>query len=67
MEYASLFMSTCYLVVTEMDIIIKLFLIIYLLAMVLITILSVVWILTAIFTPELGTKKPSLMKFQKKQ
>lgn len=66
MEYASLFMSACYLVVVEMDIIIKLFLIIYLLAMVLITILSVVWILTAIFTPELGTKKTSLMKFQKK-
>lgn len=66
MEYASLSMSTCYLVVAEMDIIIKLFLIIYLLAMVLITILSVVWILTAIFTPGLGTKKTSLMKFQKK-
>ena len=66
MEYASLFMSTYYLVVAEMDIIIKLFLLIYLLAMVLITILSVVWVLTVIFTPKLGTKKTSLMKFQKK-
>ena len=43
--------------VPEMDIIIKLFLLIYLLVMVLMTILSVIWILTAIFTPEWGAKK----------
>jgi hypothetical protein len=49
-----------------MDIIIKLFLLMYLLAMVLVTILSVIWILTAIFTPEWGTKKAVLMKIQKK-
>ena len=40
-----------------MDIIIKLFLLIYLLAIVLLTILGVIWILTAVFTPEWATKK----------
>lgn len=35
-----------------MEMIIKLFLLAYLLALVLITILTVVWILTAVFTPE---------------
>jgi hypothetical protein len=40
-----------------MDIMIKLFLLAYLLAMVLITILSFVWILTTVFTPEWATKK----------
>ena len=40
-----------------MEILFKLFLLAYVLAMVLITILSVVWILTAIFTPEWATKK----------
>jgi hypothetical protein len=40
-----------------MEILFKLFLLAYVLAMVLITILSVVWILTAIFTPEWVTKK----------
>ena len=49
-----------------MEIIIKLFLLMYLLAMVLVTILSVIWILTAIFTPEWGTKKAVLMKIHKK-
>ena len=51
---------------SEMSIIIKLFLLIYLLAMVLATILSVIWILTAIFTPEWGTKKALLVKIQRK-
>jgi hypothetical protein len=49
-----------------MSIIVKLLLLIYLMVMVLVTILSVIWILTAIFTPEWGTKKVLLMKFQKK-
>ena len=40
-----------------MDIIIKLFLLAYLLAMVLITILSAIWILTAVFTPDWVKKK----------
>ncbi len=48
-----------------MGIIAKLLLLIYLLIMVLATIFSVVWILTAIFTPEWGTKKTLLMKLQK--
>ena len=47
-----------------MDIIIKVFLLIYLLIIALVTILSVIWILMAIFTPEWGTKKALLMKFQ---
>lgn len=40
-----------------MDVMIKLFLLAYLLAMVLITILSVIWILTTVFTPEWVSKK----------
>ena len=40
-----------------MDIMIKLFLLAYLLAMVLITILSVIWVLMTIFTPEWVSKK----------
>ena len=48
-----------------MGIIAKLFLLIYLLVMVMATIVSVVWILTAIFTPEWNPKKTLLMKFQK--
>jgi hypothetical protein len=48
-----------------MGIIAKLLLLIYVLIMVLATIFSVVWILTAIFTPEWGTKKTLLMKLQK--
>ena len=48
-----------------MGIIAKLLLLIYLLVMVLVTILSVTWILTAIFKPEWGTKKTLLMKLQK--
>ena len=47
-----------------MSIIVKLLLLIYLMVMVLVTILSVIWILMAIFTPEWGTKKALLMKFQ---
>jgi len=48
-----------------MGIIAKLFLLVYLLVMVLATIFSVVWILTAIFAPEWNPKKTLLMKFQK--
>jgi hypothetical protein len=48
-----------------MNIMIKLFLLTYLLAMVLITILGVIWILTAIFAPECLTKKAVLLKIQK--
>lgn len=48
-----------------MGIITKVLLLIYLLVIVLATIFSVVWILTAIFTPEWGTKKTLLMKLQK--
>ncbi len=48
-----------------MSIIVKLLLLIYLMVMVLVTILSVIWILMAIFTPEWGSKKALLMKFQK--
>ena len=48
-----------------MNILIKLFIVMYLLAMVLATILSVVWILTAIFAPEWPMKKALLMKLQK--
>ena len=48
----------------EMEIIIKLFLLMYLLALVLVTILGVVWILTAVFTPEWATKKSLLRKYQ---
>ena len=48
-----------------MGIIAKLFLLVYLLVMVMATIVSVVWILTAIFTPEWNPKKTLLMKFQK--
>jgi len=40
-----------------MEILFKLFLLVYLLAIVLATILTVIWILTAIFTPEWSTKK----------
>jgi len=48
-----------------MGILAKLLLLIYLLVMVLLTILSVTWILTVIFKPEWTTKKTLLMKFQK--
>jgi hypothetical protein len=41
----------------KMDIIIKLFLLAYFLAMVLLTILSVIWILTVVFSPEWITRK----------
>ena len=49
-----------------MSIMINLFLLAYLMSMVLMTILGVVWILTAIITPEWLTKKAWLMKYQKK-
>ena len=48
-----------------MGILAKLLLLIYLLVMVLLTILSVTWILTVIFKPEWSTKKTLLMKLQK--
>jgi uncharacterized metal-binding protein len=50
----------------KMSTMINLFLLAYLLAMVLVTILGVVWILTAIFTPEWLAKRVWLMKHQKK-
>jgi hypothetical protein len=66
MNYASLYMTPCYIKRgTKMGIIAKLFLLVYLLVMVMATIVSVVWILTAIFKPEWSTKKTLLMKFQK--
>lgn len=43
--------------VPEMDIIIKFFLLIYLLVMVVVTILGAICVLTAIFRPEWATKK----------
>ena len=49
-----------------MSIMIKLFLLAYLLAMVLVTILGVIWVLTVIFSPEWLTKSAWLMKYQKK-
>jgi hypothetical protein len=48
-----------------MGIIVKLLLLIYLMVMVLVTVLSIIWILTVIFTPEWGSKNALLMKFQK--
>lgn len=58
MDYASIYTGNCYInEVPEMGIIIKLFLQVYLLAMVLITILNVIRILTAVYTPEWSTKK----------
>ena len=52
--------------VLKMDIMIKLFLLIYLLAMVLVTILSVICILTAVFTPEWASRNTWLLKYQRK-
>ena len=49
-----------------MSIMIKLFLLAYLLAMVLVTVLGVIWVLTVIFSPEWLTKSAWLMKYQKK-
>ncbi len=43
--------------VPEMDIIIKFFLLIYLMAMAVVTILGVICVLAAIFRPEWATKK----------
>ena len=48
-----------------MNIMIKLFLLVYMLALVLVTIFGVIWILSAIFTPEWATKKSTLMKYKK--
>jgi|GEM_PF-2348990 len=47
-----------------MNIMIKLFLLAYILVLVLVTILGILWILTAIFTPEWPTKKSLLTKYQ---
>ena len=49
-----------------MSIMIKLFLLAYLLAMVLVTILGVISILTAVLSHEWFTKRTWLMKYQKK-
>jgi len=46
-----------------MSIMIKLFLLIYLLAVVLLTIFTVIWILTAIVKLECVTKKALLLKY----
>lgn len=51
--------------VPEMEMIIKLFLLLYLLAMVLVTVLSVIWVLTVIFAPDLGVKKTLSTVFNK--
>ena len=48
-----------------MSIMIKLFLLAYLLGMVLLSILGVISILTVIFKPEWLTKRELLMKYQK--
>jgi hypothetical protein len=48
---------------TKMSIMIKLFLLIYLLAVVLLTIFTVIWILTAIVKLECVTKKALLLKY----
>ena len=50
----------------EMSTMINLFLLAYLLAMVLVTILGVIWVLTAILTPEWLVKRVWFMKYQKK-
>jgi len=50
----------------EMSIMIDLFLVAYLLAMVLVTILGVIGVLTVIFSPEWLTKKGLLTKYHKK-
>ena len=50
--------------VSEMSIMIKLFLMAYLLAMVLLTVLSIVWVLSLIFTPTWMKRKiPSSIRF----
>jgi len=49
-----------------MDIMIKFFLLIYLLAMVLATILSVIYILTMVFTPEWASKNNWLLTASRK-
>jgi len=68
MDYALVNMGTCCMEmeIFKMSIMIDLFLLAYLLAMVLVTILGVVWILTAIFTPEWSAKRAWLMRYQKK-
>lgn len=48
-----------------MNIMIKLFLLVYMLALVLVTIFGVIRILSAIFPPEWATKKTTLMKYKK--
>ena len=46
-----------------MSIMIKIFLVLYLLAIALVTIISVIWILTAVFKLEMKIQKASLTKF----
>ena len=48
-----------------MDIMIKLFLLVYLLAVILATVSSVIYILAAIFTPEWASKRNWFSKIQK--
>jgi len=68
MDYALLYTGTSCIEmeINEMSIMINLFLLAYLLSMVLVTILGVVWILTAISSPEWLAKMAWLMKYQKK-
>lgn len=46
-----------------MSIMIKLFLVLYLLAVALVTIVSVIWFLTAVFKLEIRTQKALITKF----
>lgn len=48
-----------------MNIMIKLFLLVYMLFLVLVTIFGVIWILAEIFTPEWVIKNSTLMKYKK--
>lgn len=64
MDYATGYIvSHLFKEMTKMSIMINLFLLVYLLALVLVTILGAVGILTAIFTPEWGFKKSLLIRY----
>ena len=68
MDYALVNMGTCCMEmeIFKMSIMIDLFLLAYLMAMVLLTVLGVMSVLTAIFTPEWSAKRAWLMRHQKK-
>ena len=63
MEYASIKMilSRMYMEVSEMSIMIKIFLMAYLIVVVLMTVFGVLWAMTLIFAPD-WMKKKSLIK-----